>query len=376
MRKILVITGHAAGGDLKATILFQAEALAQMGHDVQIVTVDYSLFRKVVKGVASPFKPNEQYQVGPHYKGYVWMPLIHPINLPVKPLVEALVRVYPQMMDGFIREAARNADTIIVESGTGMLLAPALKRLNPTAEMMLMMCDLMETLPCSSVVVDHSNATIPMFDLVTFPAEAMRDNLQGARKALFLPQGLDKQAFQGEVASPFTQPKQAVSIGDMLFDAESISTFAQAYPDWTFHLFGRNSKLPVKLANVIEHGEVPFATLVPYLRHADIGIAPYRDAPFVSYISQSSLKLVQYTYCRLPIVAPEFAAAGRPHVCAYRPGEKDTLVKAFDMAANLPRENIDISQIKDWHENAQLLLQYFDAMGSQTEPPSLQRTPA
>lgn len=376
MRKILVITGHAAGGDLKATILFQAEALAQMGHDVQIVTVDYSLFRKVVKGVASPFKPNEQYQVGPHYKGYVWMPLIHPINLPVKPLVEGLVRLYPHMMDGFIQQAARNADTIIVESGTGMLLAPALKRLNPNAEMMLIMCDLMETLPCSSVVVDHANATVPLFDLVTFPAEAMRANLQGAKKALFLPQGLDKKAFQGESPSPFTAPKQAVSVGDMLFDAGSISTFAQAYPDWTFHLFGRNSKLPVKLANVIEHGEVPFATLVPYLRHADIGIAPYRDAPFVSYISQSSLKLVQYTYCQLPIVAPVFAAAGRDHVCAYQPGVKESLIKAFGEAIDFPRASIDTRQIKDWQENAELLLQYFDGMEGQVEPPNLQRASA
>lgn len=230
--------------------------------------------------------------------------------------------------------------------------------------MMLMMCDLMETLPCSSVVVDRANATVPLFDLVTFPAEAMRANLLTAKKALFLPQGLDKQAFVGEAPSPFKQPKQAVSIGDMLFDATSISTFAEAYPDWTFHLFGRNSKLAVKLPNVIEHGEVPFATLVPYLRHADIGIAPYRDAPFVSYISQSSLKLVQYTYCQLPIVAPVFAAAGRSHVCPYTPGDKASLVQAFQAAIDFPRNSIDISQIKDWHENANLLLRYFDDMSS------------
>ena len=360
MRRILVITGHAAGGDLKATILFQAEALARMGHEVQIVTVDYSLLRKVLKGMAPPAEPNKVYEVEPRLKGYVWMPLFHPLNLPVKPAVAAMARLYPMLMDGFIRRAAREADTIIVESGTGMLLAPALKRLNPHANTMLMMCDLMETLPCSEVVVERANATIALFDLVTFPAEAMRKNLKQARKALFLPQGLDKKAFVSDLPTPFTQPRQAISIGDMLFDAGTIATLADAYPDWTFHLFGRNSKLPYKVGNVIEHGEVPFAQLVPYLLHADIGIAPYRDAPFVSYISQSSLKLVQYTYCRLPIVAPHFAAAGRAHVCSYEPGNKESLIDAFAMAAEQPRDDIDTRQIKDWEENARLILQYFD----------------
>jgi 2-beta-glucuronyltransferase len=360
VRRILVITGHAAGGDLKATILFQAEALARMGHEVQIVTVDYSLLRKVLKGMAPPAEPNKVYEVEPRLKGYVWMPLFHPLNLPVKPAVEALARLYPLLMDSFIRRAARAADTLIVESGTGMLLAPALKRLNPLANTMLMMCDLMETLPCSEVVVERANATIPLFDLVTFPAEAMRKNLKQARKALFLPQGLDKKAFVSDLPSPFPQPRQAISIGDMLFDAGTIATLADAYPDWTFHLFGRNAKLPYKVGNVIEHGEVPFAKLVPYLLHADIGIAPYRDAPFVSYISQSSLKLVQYTYCRLPIVAPLFAAAGREHVCAYQPGDKTSVIEAFETAIEFPREIVDTSQIKDWQENAQMLLGYFD----------------
>jgi 2-beta-glucuronyltransferase len=355
-----VITGHAAGGDLKATILFQAEALARMGHEVQIVTVDYSLLRKVLKGVAPPVAPNQAYEVEPRLKGYVWMPLFHPVNLPVKPAVEVLARLYPLMMDAFIRNAALAADAIIVESGTGMLLAPMLKRLNPQANTMLMMCDLMETLPCSSVVVERANATIPLFDLVSFPAEAMRANLKAARKALFLPQGLDKKAFTSVLPSPFTQPRQAISVGDMLFDAGTIATLADAYPDWTFHLFGRNATLPYKVDNVVEHGEVQFARLVPYLLHADIGIAPYRDAPFVSYISQSSLKLVQYTYCRLPIVAPVFAAAGRSHVCPYKPGDAASLITAFAQAIELPRAGIDTRQIKDWQENAQMLLGYFD----------------
>ena len=364
MQNILLITGHVAGGPLKASALFLAEALAENGYKIQVVTVDFSLLRKYIKKISPGVPVSIQYSVAKNFNAYVWMPIFHPINIKLKFVVYFLSKLYPFLINRQIKSYASKADIIVVESGTGMLLAPRLKSINRNAPTLLMMCDLMETLPCSPIVTKIANSSIKLFDLVSFPAEGMRSSLSEANNLLFLPQGLDKKMFEGEAPSPFTQAKQVVSVGDMLFDASLIETLAKAYPDWTFHLFGKKAEIPTKLDNVVEHGEIPFAQLVPYLRHADIGLAPYREAPHVEYLSQSSLKLVQYTYCQLPIVAPQFAAAGREHVCAYKVGNAPSIIEAFARAIEYPRTTIDRSKTKDWSENANILAQSIQELKS------------
>ena len=113
-------------------------------------------------------------------------------------------------------------------------------------------------------------------------------------------------------------------------------------------LIGKTAMLEEALPNVIAHGEKPFAQTIPYIQHADIGIAPYRPAPNADYLSQSSMKMMQYTYCRLPIVAPLFAAAGREHVLSYNPADEGSIVRAMEQAISFDRNTIGISAVADW----------------------------
>jgi 2-beta-glucuronyltransferase len=101
-------------------------------------------------------------------------------------------------------------------------------------------------------------------------------------------------------------------------------------------------------ANLQIHGEVPFADLVPRLLYADVGIAPYLDRPEVHYVAQSSLKLIQYQYCRLPTVAPRFAAAGRANVVGYDPRDSGSIIAAFAAALALDRATLDASAVTEW----------------------------
>jgi 2-beta-glucuronyltransferase len=150
----------------------------------------------------------------------------------------------------------------------------------------------------------------------------------------------------------------------MLFDAGMIRTVATANPDWTFHLFGRLAKLEDNLPNVVAHGERPFDEVAAYIKFADIGIAPYRPKEDADYLSQSSLKMIQYSYCRLPIVAPQFAAAGRAHVMAYAPDNADSIRTAFEKATAFDRTVIDTSKILTWEEKTARLFELDAAGGS------------
>jgi len=136
--------------------------------------------------------------------------------------------------------------------------------------------------------------------------------------------------------------------GDSLFDPQSISILARHFPEWTFHLFGERARLDHKLPNVIEHGETRFEDIIPYICHADIGLALYKNAPDTDYLSHSSLRMIQYSYCKLPIVTPHFSAHDRDHSFGYEIGNHQDLQNAFTQARAYDRTKISSAGISDW----------------------------
>jgi 2-beta-glucuronyltransferase len=94
----------------------------------------------------------------------------------------------------------------------------------------------------------------------------------------------------------------------------------------------------------------------PLVEHADVGFAPYRNRPGAGYLAESSLKLIQYSYARLPIVAPDFAKGTRDHVLSYVPGQPVTVARAVSKALSFDRNKIEVAGIPDWDEMAWLVL--------------------
>jgi 2-beta-glucuronyltransferase len=60
-------------------------------------------------------------------------------------------------------------------------------------------------------------------------------------------------------------------------------------------LIGTGREFPAP-SNVRFYKEMPFKATLPYIKHADFGIAAYRPSANSGYLAQSSLKLMQYEY--------------------------------------------------------------------------------
>jgi 2-beta-glucuronyltransferase len=56
----------------------------------------------------------------------------------------------------------------------------------------------------------------------------------------------------------------------------------------------------------------------------------------------------QYTYCRLPIVAPLFLKHDRPHVFYYEPANDDSIRQALADALGYDRAQISTESVASW----------------------------
>ena len=95
--------------------------------------------------------------------------------------------------------------------------------------------------------------------------------------------------------------------------------------------------------------------MIPYLQHADIGLQTLVERPGAECFADS-LKMQQYTYCRLPIVAPQFLQSNRTHVYCYTPDSDESIREAFRAALRHDRSQIDVSGILSWDDLAKQLL--------------------
>jgi 2-beta-glucuronyltransferase len=357
--KVVLMTGHVPDSDRKTGFHFWMRSLNARRNAVDWITVGFSYasaFKKQARPYAPPF--NAWIEIGPYARKFSWKPLFHPFRLPSSILNTAatpLFSLYPALLPDTIKDSLASAQAVIVENGAGLMLIPAIRALNPAARIVYTVSDRLKTLNYHPLIEQAEKAAIPIVDMIRVPAQAMIKDFPPLEKVLYVPQGLDKEAFDLKHPSPYKAPKNIISVGDMLFDAHAVETLAGAAPDWTFHVFGRKAKTQAT-TNIILHGEQAFETIIPYLQHADLGLAPYRPAPEADYLSQSSLKMTQYTYCRLPIIAPHFAAAGRPHVIGYTPDNQQSLEEAIRKAIAYDRKSIDTGLVITWDEVIDLML--------------------
>jgi len=67
--------------------------------------------------------------------------------------------------------------------------------------------------------------------------------------------------------------------------------------------------------------------------------------------------VLQYTYCKLPIIAPVGLRSSRKNFVYYAPGEKDSIRTALARAVEYDRGSIDSSNVHSWDELAELLIE-------------------
>lgn len=339
--RALLISDHDYRTARRANMHPIADALARLGCEVCFVSVRFSALSRL-KGDSRTFlwdranRPEMQNGV----QCYLWKTPFHPFH-PRMPIVNDVAtlayRAYAHWPNQFLDEAMRTASFIVVESGLGAMLMQRARDRNDSATIVYVASDELTTVGVHPFVQAQLEAAIDGIDQVCVPSPRMAPRFDWARDRLFyVPHGLDAADFPDDEPNPYPTPRNAVSVGSMLFDRSVFTHAAARLPDVQFHVIGAGEEFEAP-DNVHIHREMPFRDTVRFIRHADVGIAPYRPAPGCDYLCDTSMKLMQYEYFGLPAVCPAFAAGERGDRFGYRPGDATSIEAAMRAALDKGR---------------------------------------
>lgn len=364
-RKIVILTSHVfLPGYRKASVHFVAQNWAEQGNQVYFTTVGHSWLSYAKDRprfqALSAHQSNHFEAVQPNLWAGAYLPPVHAFssgNAVLDRFSDAAFRLYGSYLPKFARRQIAEADLVVIESGSPLCFFDTVHRYNPDARLLYFCRDLLKSVGAASVLEKIQEKAIPQFDTICVPSRLLAERLPAGGNIRFIPQGVDASLFDESRPSPYAKGTlNAVSVGNMLFDEEAVAAMAKAAPEVTFHIFGAHWHGP-QPANVIVYGERDFDSIVPYIRHADIGLAPYRMTASEIYLSESSLKLPQYSYCKLPILMPDLIPYTGRNAITYRlEGETDWRGK-IDAALALPHSDELRDGIMTWHDVARQTLE-------------------
>lgn len=363
-RNIVILTSHAfLRGYRKASIHFIASCWAEQGHEVHFLTIghswltllkDRSRFRALSQNQANRFQT-----IDANLSAGAYLPPLHAFssnNRFLNLMNVVLFRLYGAYLPRFARRALTNADLVLVESGSALAFFGQIKTLNSKARTLYFCRDLLRSIGAARVLQDIEVAEIGRFDAICVPSERLGALLPPGGRVKVIPQGVDADLFDREQPSPYQAgSRNAVSIGNMLFDQASVAAMAAAAPDVSFHVFGA-AWSGWASPNITIYGERDFESIVPYLQHADFGIAPYRLTADEVYLAESSLKLAQYSYCGLPILLPDLVPFARANGISYRLDGEAAWREKIDAALAMRRSPTFRDGIMTWDEVARQTL--------------------
>ena len=365
LNSVTFITGHYYLSPRRAGFHNLADAAHRMGFNVNFVTVGYSLlsylrrdYRTRINGIHANI--NRSVEIKPGFVSYVYATAWHPMTF----LVPAVNRLTMSMMDGYgqgrlgaLLPIVRETDIFVFESTPGLFLFRRFQRENPDARMIYRVSDDVRILRSSHPrLIELEQEIAPLFHTVSVPCTSMLDKFPGLSTLRCDRHGLDKAAFDAVKASPYEAgTKNAVFVGTGYVDFDCIASAAEGVQECNFHIIGP-MKDTLNLKNVRYYGEIPFRDTLPYIKHADVGLGTrdYREGFSASLTD--SLKILQYRYCGLPIVSPDFIDLARDGVFYYQPGNPASCVEAMKGALSAGKDISRGDEVQSWDEVMQSLL--------------------
>jgi 2-beta-glucuronyltransferase len=359
LKRITFITGHYYRSNRRGGIHWLAKAFHRAGWDVLFFTSGLSHFSRLNKDHRFQFpvrtEANRVLRIEKRFSSFVWFTPWHPVDLRsslANRLAGPLFRHYGDLPLYDAEDALMKMDVIVIESGPGLMLVDRLKRLNPSVRFVYRLSDDLHVLRVSPLLVEAERRWAPEFDLITAPSLPLLKRYRHLQNTAVHPQGLEKEMFDSAHLNPYRDSAvpNLISIGNMIYDSDFLERASRMFPDWRFHIIGWLKKIPQK-TNIFFYGEKVFEEAVPFMKFADIGLAPYQDRAGNEYLTQASHKMLQYTYCRLPVVAPHSVVdPSRAHMIEYTPGDDDSIRQALQKAIKIDRDAIDRSSILSWDE--------------------------
>jgi 2-beta-glucuronyltransferase len=340
-----------------------ADAFVRAGYETAFLSVRFSPLSMLKRDPRVFLAPRaNRIEVVNDIKCYLWRTPFHPFATGSS-LGDALTApwhdIFASWPNAEMDRLIAGADVILVESGLAITLIPRARRLNRKALLIYRGSDPLDVIGAHPLLQRLLHRFDPLIDHQCLLASAMAPHFNHARaKTYVVRQAIHRPDFAGIASSPY-QPgtRNAVCVGSMLFDPQFFSIAAPARPDVTFHVIGCGAAFP-SAANVRVYPEMPFRQTLPFIQHADIGVAPYREAPASYYLAESSLKLTQFAYLRRPAVCPHFAAGKNAHRFGYTPGDGVEIAAA--LRAALGHRFTDAPPLLTWDDAVQRLLRPQD----------------
>jgi 2-beta-glucuronyltransferase len=358
MQRVVFVTSHYLNSDRKAGFHWLADALWRSGWHVLFFTESLSWLSYLRREKRCKYpRHREAHQlryVRERLASYVWLTPFHPINLRsglVNRLSAPVLKLYPRFSLGAAEDEIARADLFVFDSDHGLFLFDRFKELNPRARFVYRVSDDIRMMRHNPLLLRQEDRIVARFDLVSVPSARIHHRFANCGNVQVHHHGLDTAQFDRPHVNPYQTPRPNVLyVGKHHFDADFMARAVRLLPAWSFHVFGAVGNLAAA-ANLTCHGERPFAELTPYLQHADIGLQCLAYTPGAEAFTDS-LKMFQYTYCRLPIVAPSFLRQERPHVFYYEPGDDASIRQALLDAQAFDHTRISTAGVATWDELA------------------------
>ena len=313
MKKIVLLSGHYYGSKRKAGFHFLAKSFLNKGYEVVFVTSVFS-FLKIIK---NDYKLHEKKFITNIFrsikiggvKSVINFTISHPIHKN-SDLLERFTSFFYKL-NRKVKNELRDADYIVFESVQSILFFQQIKSINPHAMKIYRMSDDMEVINFPPAVINHERKIIKEFDLVSIPTKVIFDKFYKItpRNVILNYHGIDKEMFDKVKTSPYQDSINHVFVGNSYLDENFIQIASCIFRDQNFHIIGPFTK-NIHSKNVFYYGEMPFIETIPYIKFATTGLQIRKDnGLMVTKTLGDSLKVLQYTYCNLPIIAPSLLQA-------------------------------------------------------------------
>lgn len=351
--RFLVLSAHDFRSPRKAGIHFVAAELAKRG-TTRFFSLRYSLLSRFTSDprLSLEDKANST-ELHENVECYLWKTLIHPFNTRrswLRPAENLLYRWYSAGHNEVLRQWISEATVIVMESGVAPIFYGLVKKLNPHAKIIYRASDSLEAINVAEFVTQSFARSAKDFHTIVLPSKALAASIPSSDNLVFIPQGIDHDLGENADPSPYADGIHAVSVGSMMFDPEFFILASRRCPDIHFHIIGSGKpRHPDYGDNVTVYGEMPFAQTLRYIKHAKLGIAPYNSENLPAYLRDTSLKLTQYDFFKIPAVCPHFIAADYPTRFGYKIGDANSIEQAIRCALNPDRPAVS-RRVLNWGE--------------------------
>jgi 2-beta-glucuronyltransferase len=354
----LIISAHDYRSRRKAGIHYVAAELEKLG-TTRFFSCRYSLLSRLKHDTRNFIdKLANKKTIHDGVECYLWKTIIHPFNfrIPMLRFIEnVLYRIYVGKPSEVMEEWIKEADTIFFDSGISPIFFDLVKKLNPTARTIYIASDNLDTIHVADYVQRTFDRVAPQMTMLCLKSRFMAAVMPPSNNKYVIPHGFDFSIADHADPTPYDEGQHAVSLGSMLFDPAFIVSASNSFPKITFHVIGSGLKAqPGYGKNVRLYEEMSHVETLPYIKHATFGVAPYDSSQVPDYLADTSLKLMQYDFFKLPAVCPIKVAADYCTRFGYEPGNTESVIRAINAAIKAPR--VSCGKPLAWSESVARML--------------------